>query len=90
MFSLTTRIVALPGQRDALAEILMKGSRSVPGCLNYVIANDTRDECSVWIDEVWQSEASHRSSLSLPRVKEATRAALAMIAGIGEGGHERR
>jgi quinol monooxygenase YgiN len=56
MFSLTTRIVALPGQRDALAEILLKGSRNLPGCLTYVVANDPCDESSVWINEVWESD----------------------------------
>src|SRR5262245_18725055 len=85
MFSLTTRIVALPGQRDTVAEILLKGSSNMPGCLSYVIAKDPRDESSVWINEVWQSEASHQSALSLPQVKQATSAALPMIAGIGEG-----
>src|SRR5262247_2879725 len=76
MFSLITRIVALPGKRDALADILLKGSRNVPGCLKYIIAKDPRDESSIWINEVWQSEASHQSALS-------------MIAGVGEGRHER-
>ena len=89
MFSLITRIVALPGKRDALADILFKGSRNVPGCLKYIIAKDPCDESSVWINEVWQSEASHRSALSLRQMKEATSAALPMIAGIGEGRHER-
>jgi len=89
IFSLTTRIVALPGQRHALAEILLKGSKNVPGCLSYVIASDPRDENSAWINEVWQSEASHRFALSLRLVKEATRAALPMIAGVGDGRYER-
>jgi quinol monooxygenase YgiN len=88
MFSLTTRI-ALPGKRDALAQILLKASRNVPGCLDYVVANDPSDESLVWIDEVWESEASRRSALSLAQVKEATRAALPMIAGVGDGRHER-
>jgi len=89
MFSLTTRIVALPGQRDALAQILLKGSRNVPGCLSYVVANDPCDESSVWIDEVWESDTSRRSALALAQVKEATRDALPMIAGVGDGRHER-
>jgi len=85
MFSLTTRTVALPGQRDTVAEILLKGSMDVPGCLRYVTDNDSRDESSVWINEVWQCEASYRSALSLPHVKQATTAALRMIVGVGDG-----
>src|SRR5262249_27367064 len=90
MFSLNTRIVALPGKRDALADILLKGSRNVPGCLKYIIAKDPRDESSVWINEVWQNEASHRSVLSLGKIKEATSAALPMTAGCGGERQERK
>jgi quinol monooxygenase YgiN len=85
MFSLTSRIVALPGQRDALAEILLEGSRNMPGCLRYVIAKDPRDESAVWINEVWESETTQRSALSLPQMKDATTAAMRMIAGVGDG-----
>ena len=85
MFSLKTRIVALPAKRDALADVLLKSSRHVPGCLSYGVAKDPRDESSVWINEVWQSESLHRSALLLPQMKEATIAALPMIAGVGEG-----
>ena len=85
MFPLNTRIVALPGKRDALADILLKGFRNMPGCLKYIIAKDPRDKSSVWINEVWQSEASHRSALSHRQMKAVTSAALPMIAGVGEG-----
>ena len=85
MFSLKTRIVALPAKRDALADVLLNSSRNVPGCLSYVVDKDPRDESSVWINEVWQCEASYRSALSLPHVKQATTAALRMIAAVGDG-----
>jgi quinol monooxygenase YgiN len=85
MFSLTSRLVALPGQRDALANILLQGSSHVPGCVSYVVTGDPGDERSLWINEVWDSEASHRSALSLARVKTATHAALPLIAGVGKG-----
>jgi quinol monooxygenase YgiN len=83
MFSLASRIVALPGRRDALAKVLLEGSRDVPGCLSYVIAQDRRDERVLYINEVWESEASHRCALSLPHVKSSTSAAMRMIAGVG-------
>jgi len=54
MFSLNTKIVALPGTRDTLVDILLKGSRNMPGCLKYIIAKDPRDESSVWINELWR------------------------------------
>src|SRR5689334_22741990 len=85
MFSLTSRIVALPGMRDALAETLLMGCMDLPGCSSYVIANDPRDANAFWINEVWESEAIHRASLSLPQVRRATSGAMPMIAAIEDG-----
>ena len=85
MFSLTSRIVALPGMRDALAETLLKGCMDLPGCLSYVIAKDPGDTNAFWINEVWESEANHRAALSLPQVKHATSGAMPMIAAVGDG-----
>ncbi len=85
MFSLTSRIVALPGMRDALAETLLKGCRDLPGCLSYAIAKDPGDSNAFWINEVWESAATHRASLSLPQVKRATSGAMPMIAAVGDG-----
>lgn len=42
----------------------------MPGCLNYIVAKDRKDESGNWITEVWESEASHSASLILPIVKE--------------------
>ena len=53
----------------------------MPGCLSYVIAKDVEDENGIWITEVWDSEASHRASLSLPAVRDAISRAKPMIAG---------
>jgi quinol monooxygenase YgiN len=85
MFSLTSRIVSMPGLRDALAEILVEGCKRVPGCLSYVITNDPADQNTIWINEVWESAATHRGALSLPQVKRATSAAMQMIMGVGYG-----
>jgi quinol monooxygenase YgiN len=85
MFSLTSRIVALPGMRDALAETLLKGCMDLLGCLSYVVVNDPNDANAFWINEVWETEAIQRAALSLPRVKHATSGAMLMIAAVGDG-----
>jgi quinol monooxygenase YgiN len=85
MFSLTSRIVALPGMRDALTETLLEGCMDLPGCCRYVIANDPHDANAFWVNEIWESEAIHRAALSLPHVKRATRGAMPMIAAVGDG-----
>ena len=43
MYGLIARIRAAPGQRDALASILVAASADMPGCLSYVVARDVDD-----------------------------------------------
>ena len=81
MYGLISKINTVPGQRDALAAILVEGTRAMPGCLSYVIAADVADDNALWITEVWDSQASHRASLSLPAVQAAIAKGRAMIAG---------
>jgi quinol monooxygenase YgiN len=71
MYGLIGKIVATPGQRDALIEILLEGTLAMPGCRSYVIARDPADADGLWVTEVWDDQASHRASLSLPAVQAA-------------------
>jgi quinol monooxygenase YgiN len=94
MYGLISKIDTVPGQRDALAAILAEGTRALPGCLGYVIASDLADDNALWVTEVWDSQASHRASLSLPAVQAAIAKGRPMIAGFGSrvetapiGGH---
>lgn len=94
MYGLIGRMTAAAGQRDALIAILLEGTAEMPGCLSYVIARDPADPGAIWITEVWDSEASHRASLSLPSVQQAIARGKPLIAGFGErtvtepvGGH---
>lgn len=81
MYGLIGKIVATPGQRDALLSILLEGTAAMPGCFAYVVARDVADENAIWVTEVWESEASHRASLELPPVRDAIRRGRPMIAG---------
>jgi quinol monooxygenase YgiN len=94
MYGLIGKMIAVPGQRDALIAILLAGVKEMPGCLSYIIARDPADANAIWITEAWDSEASHKASLSLPSVKEAIARGKPLIAGFGEhfvtepvGGH---
>ncbi|RYZ06036.1 MAG: antibiotic biosynthesis monooxygenase [Myxococcales bacterium] len=71
MFGLIGKIVALPGQRDALVSILLEGSAKMPGCRSYVVARDPKAPDAIWVTEVWDSQESHRASLALPSVQAA-------------------
>jgi quinol monooxygenase YgiN len=84
MFGLIGKMKAAPGQRDTLIAILLEGTGSMPGCLSYIVAKDTADADAIWITEVWDNEASHKASLSLPAVQAAIARARPIIAGFGE------
>ena len=81
MYGLITKFNAVPGQRDVLAAILLEGTMAMPGCLSYIVASDPADGNGLWITEVWDSQASHQASLSLPAVQDAIGRGRAMIAG---------
>jgi len=94
MYGLIGRMIAVPGQRDALIDVLLEGIADMPGCLSYVVAKDPKDVDAIWITEVWNSPQSHRASLSLPSVQQAIARGKPLIASFGEftetqpvGGH---
>lgn len=84
MYGLIGKMIAAPGKRDALIEILLEGQAELPGCLSYIVARDTEDENAIWIIEVWESQARHQASLSLPSVQQAIERGKPLIAGFGE------
>ena len=83
-YGLIGKLIAVPGQRDALIAILCEGTDAMPGCLSYVVARDPADETAIWITEVWESEAMHAASLTLPAVRDAIAKGRPMIAGFDE------
>jgi quinol monooxygenase YgiN len=83
MYGLIGKMTASPGQRDALASMLLESTQAMPGCLSYVIATDPADADALWITEVWDSAASHKASLSLPAVQAVIGKAKPLIAGFG-------
>src|SRR5262245_62647822 len=94
MYGLMGKLTAAKGQRDALAAILLEGTKAMPGCLSYVVANDLADPDGLWVTEVWDSQASHQASLKLPTVQAAIVRGRPLIAGFSNrtetnplGGH---
>ncbi|HXV65374.1 MAG TPA: putative quinol monooxygenase [Vicinamibacteria bacterium] len=94
MYGLIGKIIATPDQRDALIEILLAGTKDMPGCVSYIIAKDEKDADAIWVTEVWESKDDHEASLALPAVRRAIARGKPFIAGFGErfvtmpmGGH---
>lgn len=81
MYGLIGKITAVTGKRDELIEILIAGTSDMPGCSSYVVAKDSEDSDAIWVTEVWDTQASHEASLSLPSVKQAIAEGRPLIAG---------
>ena len=81
MFGMIGKMTATPGQRDQVVKMLLESTGAMPGCLSYIVALDTSDADGIWITEVWDSEASHKASLTLPAVREVIARARPLIAG---------
>lgn len=82
MYGLITRVTAKPGQREALAELLIGGLSHRPGCLSYVVAEDPQSSADLWVTEVWTNETAHKASLVAPEIKAFTVRGWAMVAGM--------
>lgn len=83
LFGLVGQMMAAPGKRAELIQILSEGTGDMPGCVSYVIAEDSKDENVIWITEVWISAEKHKASLQLPVVQAAIAKGRPLIAGFG-------
>ena len=84
MYGLIGRMVAQPGKREELAQVLLDGIAGMPGCLSYIVALADDQADALWITEVWESREMHQASLDLASVQAAIAAGRPMIAGFGE------
>jgi quinol monooxygenase YgiN len=80
MYGLIAKLTAAPGKREELIKTLKESAGDMPGCFSYVVAKDSAEENTLWVTEVWDSEASHDASLLLPAVKNAVPQAKAIVA----------
>jgi quinol monooxygenase YgiN len=71
MYGLIVKLTVVPGKREPMIDVLKRSAGNMPGCLSYVVAQDSADDNVLWVTEVWESAASHDASLALPAVKNA-------------------
>jgi quinol monooxygenase YgiN len=83
MYGLISQLVTFPEKRDELLQILAAGTKDMPGCLSYVIAEDGSRDDAVWVTEVWMDRESHAASRNLPAVQEALTKGRPLIVGMG-------
>jgi quinol monooxygenase YgiN len=63
---MVNKLVAKPGQRDAVVDILLSGAKmqgAMRGCEIYIVHTSTTDPNEIWVTEVWKSKEDHEASL---------------------------
>jgi quinol monooxygenase YgiN len=83
-FAMYGKVVAKPGQRDALVEILLEAARlltPLAGCQLYIVNVVPAEPDAIWVTELWDSEADHDASLKIDSVMALIARAKPLIAG---------
>jgi len=86
-FGLYTRFTAQTGQRDRLVAQLRRAAalmEQAPDCVLYLVNTEFGDPATVWVTEVWNSEAAHRGSLALAGVPKLIQETLPLLSGSPE------
>ncbi len=85
MFGMVGKMRAAPGKRSELLAILSESTKTMPGCIHYIVSEDLGDHDGIWITEIWDSEDSHKAWLQLPEVKAAIAKGRPLIVGFDVG-----
>jgi quinol monooxygenase YgiN len=85
MYGLQGKMLAEPGQRDALVALLLDATgAAMPGCRLYVVSEIQGEPDAIAITEVWDDRAAHDASLQLDSVRALIAKARPLIASMGE------
>jgi quinol monooxygenase YgiN len=85
MYGLQGKLIARPGQRDALIALLLENTQGepMPGCRLYVVSEIPSEPDAIAVTEVWDDKTAHDASLQLERVRSVIAKARPLIAGMG-------
>ena len=89
-FGMHGKIMAAPGKRDDLVQLLMDGTKIVgeaPGCELYYVSVSNEEPDAIWVMEIWRSKQDHDDSLKIPAIREIIAKARPLIAGGVAGVH---
>lgn len=82
-YGLHGKMVAKPGKREAVVEILRRDLDDLRtfGCRLYVVSLDVEQEDTIWVTEVWDNAEGHTASLQSPRVRATIAEAMPLLTG---------
>lgn len=84
-FAMYGKLTALPGQRDALAGILLEAAdvlKSNDDCYLYIVNVSEDDPNVIYVTELWKDAESHAASLKSEETIAAIQHARNLIAGV--------
>jgi quinol monooxygenase YgiN len=82
VYGLIVKLLATPGQRDALVPLLLEGVNDIPGLKSFVVALDPTNPDALYVTEVWESKAHHQASFALLVVRDSIAKAEPLMAGM--------
>lgn len=83
-FGLYGKITVHHGQRYDLVAILLEAAalmQSDPGCELYIVNVSATEPDTIWVTEVWSSQAAHQAALAREEIKALIQRGMPMIAG---------
>ena len=88
MYAMTGKLSAQPGRRSELVDILLRASKMVagmPGCRAYIVLEDSADNVTVSVFEMWDDKEAHDASLHDANVRALISEAMPILAGAPNG-----
>jgi quinol monooxygenase YgiN len=83
-FGLYSKIRSQAGQRDELVAVLLDAAavlQQVSGCQLYIVSVSATEPDTVWVTEVWRSQADHEASLTREDIRPILMRGRPLIAG---------
>ncbi|MFZ5858395.1 MAG: putative quinol monooxygenase [Chloroflexota bacterium] len=85
---MTGKLTAQAGKRGELVDILKRAADLVgetKGCRMYIVCEDTSNETTVWVFEMWDDKQAHDDSLKDERVRGLIARARPLLSGAPDG-----
>lgn len=82
-FGLYGKITVYPGQREELVAVLLEAAALLQAdirCELYVVHVSATEPDTVWVTEVWSSQADHEASLTRADIKALIQRGMPLIA----------
>ena len=88
MYAMCGKLIAKPGQREKMVEILLRAAQTVgqiPSCRLYAVNEDLADDVTIWVMEIWNNKEAHDDSLKNEQVRALIAEAMPLMGGAPSG-----